>query len=90
MEFLIELIFELIFEGGVEMSKSKKVPKCIRYFLIAIIVLIFMIIILGMFLLGILMLNENILFGLAFIILSFVFLILSIKKFKETYLLKKN
>lgn len=90
MELIIEFIMELIFEGGVEASKSKKVPKCIRYFLIAIIVLFFAVVIFGMFLLGIAALNENILFGIFLIALSLLFLFLSIKKFKETYLLRKE
>ena len=42
MDFLIELIVELLFEGAVEGSKSKRLPKGLRYFLFAIISMIFL------------------------------------------------
>ena len=37
MDDLIEILLELILEGGFELSKCKKVPKWIRYILILII-----------------------------------------------------
>ena len=37
MEFLFEILFELILEGGVAASQSKKVPKAVRGFLIVLI-----------------------------------------------------
>lgn len=90
MEFLIELLFELIFEGGVEVSKNKKISKFIRYPLIFLIVLFFSFIIFLLLFLGLSIANTNILVGLLIIIISFIFLIFSIKKFKEVYLEKKE
>lgn len=34
MDFIFELLFELIFEGALSVSSDKKVPKFIRYPLI--------------------------------------------------------
>ena len=45
MEFLLELIFELLFEGSMEAAKSRKVPRWIRYPLIVL---------LSLFILGVL------------------------------------
>ncbi len=36
MELLIEFLFELIFEGSIELAQSPKVPKWIRFILIVI------------------------------------------------------
>lgn len=36
MDLLIEFIFELIFDGSIELAKSQKISKWIRYPLIAI------------------------------------------------------
>ena len=36
MDFIIELVLELLFDGMMEASKSNKVPKFIRYPLIII------------------------------------------------------
>ena len=41
MESIIEIILELILEGGIEASKSSKIPKPVRYLITAIIVLLF-------------------------------------------------
>lgn len=92
MEYLIEFILELIFEGSIEISKSKKIPKYIRYPLIGIIALFFIAVIGLIFLLGIFIQKENIFLGIIFIIIGIVMLLMSITKFKKTYLkqVKKN
>lgn len=86
MEFLIELIFELIFDGTIEISKNRKVPKIIRYPLIAIIVIFFATIIIGLFIIGIIFMKGNILVGILCIVVSIIFLISAIIKFKKVYL----
>lgn len=89
MEYIIEFIFELLFEGSLEISKNKKVPKYIRYPLI-VIILIFFILVIGLILLtGILSLKENIIIGLLFIIIGLLLLTLSIIKFIKIYLKRK-
>ena len=86
MDFLIELIFELIFDGTIEISKNRKVPKIIRYPLIAIIVMFFAAIIIGLFIIGIIFMKDNILVGILCIVVSIIFLISAIIKFKKVYL----
>lgn len=85
MDLLFEFLIELIFEGTIELSSSKKVPKIIRYPLIVLIVLIFSIFIIGLLILGIFSLDENIGMGIFLIILSLIFLLFFIKKIKEKY-----
>lgn len=85
MNLLIEFILELILEGSIEIVKVKKIPKFIRYPILALIILFFSIIILGLIILGILSLKKNILFGLFSIILGIIFLIETVHKTKEQY-----
>lgn len=90
MEFLIELILELTLEGSIEASKSNKVPKFIRYILIAFIVLFFLAVIGLIFLTGILILKENLIAGIFMFLIGVLMLIMSIIKFRKTYLLKMD
>lgn len=88
MELLFEIILELIFEGSIEVSKSSKVPKYIRYPLIAIIFLFFIAVIGLIFFVGISALKENILGGIIIILIGLFVLIISIIGFRKTYLNK--
>ncbi len=88
MEYLFEFILELIFEGSIEVSKCKKVPKFIRYPLILIITLFFITVIGLIYLAGVLSLKENIILGVFFILLGLYMSIMSIIKFKNIYLIK--
>lgn len=49
MDFLIEFLGEVVFEGVLEVIQSTKVPRCIRYFLLAFVSLFYLGII-GLFL----------------------------------------
>lgn len=86
MEFIFEFILELVFECSIEASKSSKIPKFIRYPLIAIIALFFIAVTGLVFLVGIFSLKENIIAGIFFILISFVILVGSARMFKKTYL----
>ena len=90
MDLIIEIILELIFEGTVEISSNKKVPKWIRYPLIAILTLLISTIIIGIFILGIHFYQENIIIALFLIIISIIFSVSGISKFKKLYLEKKE
>lgn len=89
MECIFEFILELVLEGGIEVSKSKSVPKFIRYPLIVIITLFFIAVIGLIFFAGILSLKENILVGIIFILIGVFMLIMSVIKFRKIYLVKK-
>lgn len=86
MEFLTQLLLELILEGSIEISTNRKVSKWIRYPLIVLISSFFIAIFGLILLVGILCYKENIYISLFFIILSFVLLINGIIKFKKLYI----
>lgn len=58
MEVLLELIADLLFEGGVEYAKSDKSPKIFKYFVL----LIFLVISIGLFVLMIILKSDIYLF----------------------------
>ena len=88
MEFLMELILEIILEGTIEVSKSKKIPKFVR-FLAIFMVLLFFILVIGLIILaGILFLKKSIMVGVCLILLDLFLAITSILKFFKIYLLK--
>ena len=90
MEILMEVLFELIFEGGYELSKSKKIPKWIRYPLIGLILLGFILIFLLIVFVGILIWNENMWVGLLMFGIGLFFLCSGVKEFKKFYFEKKK
>jgi len=90
MEFLIELILELIFEGSMEISSNRKVPKIIRYPLIGLIFLCFLFVFGIILFVAIISYKESIILSILFIIIDIFLVIGFIKKFKELYLSKKN
>lgn len=90
MDFVIEFLVELLFEGAVEVSKNKKVSNWIKYPLIALIVLLFSAVILGIFIIGIAARKENVLLSVFFISVSIFLLVASILKFKKIYIEKKE
>ena len=90
MDDLIEFILELLLEGGIELSSNKKITKWIRYPLIFIISILFLLVVALIFYLGIWIYKESIALSIAFIILSVAMLYGSINKFKKIYLEKKE
>lgn len=91
MEFVFEILLELILDGSFEISKNKKVSKIIRYPLIGFIILLFLGVTLLIFYTGILAYQKiNKICGILFIIIGIVFFVTSIIKFKKLYLEKKS
>ncbi len=90
MEFLFELLLELIAEGTVELSQSIRVPKFVRYLLIAIIIVFFIAVIGIMVIASITALQENLIFGIILVALTLFTLVMGILKFRKTYLTRKN
>lgn len=89
MEFLLELLFDLITEGTVELSQNVKVPKIIRYPLIVIIVIFFVAVIGVMVLASVLALRQNLPFGILLSALTLFLLVTGVLKFRKIYLSKK-
>ena len=90
MEFVIELLLDLIFDFGIEASKSSKVPKPIRILLVAVISILFTGVIGLIFLMGISILKDSIIGGIFIILLGVVLLVFAVVKFRKIYLLKKD
>lgn len=90
MEILFEFILELVLEGSIEVSKNKKIPKYIRYPLILILFIFFLFVIGLIFLVGFLILKENILLGSCFIFIGIIFFLCCVVKFYKIYLKRKD
>lgn len=90
MEYLIEFVLELVFEGGLEATKSNKVPKIIRYILFGIIAILFIAVIGIIYLTAFLILKQSIIGFILFFVLATFMLISAIIKFKKEYLKKIN
>lgn len=90
MEYIIELLLELVLEGMMESSKSDRLPQGLRYLLIALLSLFFVGIIGILFFIGRITIQENIIVGLLFQLLGLSFLIASILNFKNVYFRKEN
>lgn len=90
MDLVIEFLIELLFEGAIEVSKNQKVSNWIRYPLIILIILLFSLVIFGIFILGIAVRKENLLLSVLLIALSIFMLVACIFKFKKIYLEKKK
>ena len=86
MEYVIEFILELLFEFGIEASKSSKVPKFVRILLFIIILLVFIGVIASICLAEILLFNYSVLGGTIIILLGIILLVSTIIKVKKEYL----
>lgn len=90
MEFIFELIADLFLEGSVEIASNKKISKWIRYPILAIIILFFIVIIFGLMYLGIISLKNSLIGGAFIILVGIILFIACIYKFKEVYLREKE
>lgn len=83
MDLLIEFIFELLFEGSIEITKSKKESKWIRYPLIVLLSFFILAIILLIAFLGIKILlsdkSYSIFCGLFLIMIDIIFIVSIVK-----------
>ncbi len=90
MEFLFEFLLELALEGSIEVSKCRKIPKFIRYPLIAVLALFCLAVIGLVFVAGVLVLKENVLVGIFLISIGLFLLIMSGITFRKVYLTRTN
>ena len=86
MDFIFELLFELIFEGALSVSSDKKVPKFIRYPLIAFIILFFLCVIVGLFVLGVFSLKKSVIGGIFVIFVSILLFVMATVNFIKKYI----
>ncbi len=90
MEFLIEFLVDLILEGSMEISEDERMPKWLRYICLTIVTIVFGVVTIGLFVLGIFAGKENIYAGIFFIIIAFILLISGIVKFEKKYIQRRN
>ena len=90
MDIRFQILTDLIIDGSVSASKNKKVPKAIRYLLIFFVVLFFLLVVGAIIGMGIFVLKSDPIAGVALIILGIMSAIISIIKFKNIYINKKN
>lgn len=86
MEYFIEFIIELFFEGGIEAVKNPKVPKYVRYPVAALVTLAFAAVIGLIIFTSILCLEEgSILVGAILLLLGLAMLIAGVLKIRKVY-----
>lgn len=90
MDLIIEIIIDLILETGVEASKSGKVPKPIRLFLVSLIIFFFIGVVALFYLVGILVIKENLIGGIIMLTFATLMLFLAVYRFRKMYIEKKE
>lgn len=90
MEYVFEFLLELLLEGSIEASKSKKVPKPLRYFLIGFILLFFAGVIFLVIFAGFMVVDENFLLGATFIAIGVFMAVAGILRFHKDYVTKSK
>lgn len=75
MDFILEMICEVLLEGTLEVAGSRKVPLWIRIPLIILFGLFFGFIIICILILGLKILKENVLGGMALIIIDVIMIV---------------
>ncbi len=93
MELLLDIIFELIVEGSVEVAKNRKISKWIRYPLVVLISL-FIIAIIGLLtFVGFALVFEGEIYaklgGILFLIFDIILIISAVKNIKKEIEMKK-
>lgn len=83
MDFIIEVIGEIIIESLFELSTNKKVPKWIRYPLLILVISALTSIIILMIYLGFKLMMDNLLVGLIIIGLATLIFILVFMAFRK-------
>ena len=86
MEFLFEILLELILEGTMMASQNKKVPKAVRVFLIVLISALYLSVIGLILFIGVSCWKTNKIGGLIIITIGSVIFIMAAVKFRKMYL----
>ena len=86
MEFLFEILLELILEGTMTARQNKKVPKAVRVFLIVLISALYLSVIGLILFIGVTCWKTNKIGGLIIITIGSVIFIMAAVKFRKMYL----
>lgn len=90
MEFIFELLFELVLDGTIELSKSVKVPLPIRIILTILIALFYLAFIGLILLIGISTYKDNQIGGIIIILIDILIMIICVKAFVKIYLKRQD
>ncbi|MBR3117544.1 MAG: hypothetical protein IKF36_06735 [Bacilli bacterium] len=85
MDYVLSLVIDLILEEGVSTSKSNKLPKGVRYFLFALVLILYIGIIGLITIIGISSLKENLVEGILALLFALCILVVCILRFKAVY-----
>ena len=84
MDTVLELLLDLFLEGGMEVSKSKQVPKYIRYPVLALVFAILVACLELILLIGIAELRDSAFLGLLLIALAVLAAFVVFRRFRRT------
>ncbi len=85
MEYIIEIVLELLLEGSFELTSTLQTPKWLRCPLIGFILLFFLGVLGVIFITAYLALKENIIIGLLIFLVGILFIVAAIYKFQKLY-----
>ena len=90
MDILIELMIDLLFDAGLEVTKNKKINKWIRFPLILLILLFLIVVVVGLIYFGLRLIQSKddraIAFGVLLILFVFIIFIVFIQNILEEFL----
>lgn len=85
LECVVELVLDILVEGGKEVGMNKRVSKWIRYPILAVLTLLYTACILFLLIFGILMLPENAAAAVFFLAVGIFILAGTAVKLRKTY-----
>jgi ABC-type multidrug transport system permease subunit len=85
MDYVLSFIVDLIIDEELRPSNSSKLPKGLRYFLFALVLIIYVGIIGLITMVGITSIKDNLVEGIIAFILALCILVVCILRFKEVY-----
>lgn len=88
MDLIIEILFNLIFEGSVEAMNRIKIPKIVRYVLIVFFAALLVLIFFALLMLSQYFMKEMLIIGI--IVLAFIALIVGLFLWKFRVVIKKR
>lgn len=88
MDLIIEILFNLIFEGSVEAMNRIKIPKIVRYVLIVFVAALLVLIFFALLMLSQYFMKEMLIIGI--IVLAFIALIVGFFLWKFRVVIKKR
>lgn len=92
MEFLMELVIDLLLDGSVEVAKSRRISKWIRYPVIAMLAILYVATVAVIALVGWIVMKEGntAWLGIGFLLLDIFFVLYSVRKIRKEIQTRKQ